>query len=172
MNTNLKDKNSIVKFIKDHANDSIDIEHESKMIMYRFLSEVERIMDEEKINKKDLAIKIGTSSSYITQIFRGSKLLNLPTLAKIQVALNFKFKIEAISESAWYVPNVDDEFMKCLNALHRIDRHGFWVSKPDKEELYKQPTKLSSNSDMQHEHYSTQLPNSMSESNMHGLKIA
>ncbi|NCW88573.1 MAG: XRE family transcriptional regulator, partial [Chitinophagia bacterium] len=44
-----------------------------------------------KITRKLLAQLIGTSPSYLTQVFRGDKPLNFMTLAKIQKALNVSF---------------------------------------------------------------------------------
>ena len=64
------------------------------MMMFQFLSEVEKVMENRKINKKDLAKIIGTSSSYVTQLFRGDKLINFKTLAKIKKGLNLKFEIK------------------------------------------------------------------------------
>src|SRR6185312_10040127 len=70
-----------------------EIRHEARVIMYRFMSEVERLIDEKNINKKELASLIGTSPRYITQLFKGNKLLNLETAAKFQRAFNIKFDI-------------------------------------------------------------------------------
>jgi len=77
-----------------------EIRHEARVIMYRFMSEVERLIDEKNINKKELASLIGTSPSYITQLFKGNKLLNLETAAKFQRAFNIKFDIKAYPKDA------------------------------------------------------------------------
>ena len=78
MNMNLNTKTEI-KEAFESAFSSIDakedFEHNARMIMYRFLSEVERISDEKNLNRKELAALIGTSPSYITQLFRGNKKL-------------------------------------------------------------------------------------------------
>lgn len=67
--------------------------HDAEILMFRFLSKVEQVMDAEQISKKELAERIGTSASYITQLFRGHKLVNLITLAKMQDALGITFSI-------------------------------------------------------------------------------
>jgi len=72
-----------------------EFEHEAKMIMMRFLSELEKLNCEKPLKKKDLAKAINTSPSYITQLYRGDKLINLITLAKIQDAFNITFEINA-----------------------------------------------------------------------------
>jgi DNA-binding Xre family transcriptional regulator len=71
------------------------IEHKAQMISYKILSEVEKICDEKKIRKKDLADMVGTSRSYITQLFRGSKHINTFIMAKIEDALDISFDVKA-----------------------------------------------------------------------------
>ncbi len=87
-----------------------ELEHSTKMLMYRFLSEIERLAEEKNLNRKELASLIGTSASYITQLFRGTKIINLETIAKFQKVLNVTFKVEAIPNNASN-PNTS----KCLN---------------------------------------------------------
>ena len=69
-----------------------DDEHEARMIMYRFLSEIERSSGQKRGLKKRLADAIGTSQSFITQLFNGDKFVNMLNLAKFQKALKIKFK--------------------------------------------------------------------------------
>ncbi len=77
-------------------NEDEEIEHEAQMLMYSFLSEVERYQDLQGVNKKSLAEKIKTSASYITQLFRGNKPLNFNTIARIQKVLKVRFQVNAI----------------------------------------------------------------------------
>jgi len=70
------------------------IEHSAQMISYRILSEVEKLCDEKSIKKKDLAEMVGTSRSYITQLFRGNKQVNTDIMAKFEEALNITFNIK------------------------------------------------------------------------------
>ncbi len=74
-----------------------ETEHEAKMIMFRFLSELEKLNGDKPIKGKELAEAIGTSPSFITQLFHGNKLINLTTLAKIQNAFDFTYDIKAVS---------------------------------------------------------------------------
>jgi len=69
------------------------VEHESQMLMFYFLSEIENILEQRGLNKAQLSKMIGCSSVWLTQIWRGEKKLNFETLAKIQVALDIKFNI-------------------------------------------------------------------------------
>jgi transcriptional regulator with XRE-family HTH domain len=124
---NLNTKDEIKKAFKS-AFSSLDakedLEHDTKMIMYRFLSEVERISDEKELNRKELATLIGTSASYITQLFRGNKLINLISLAKFQKVLDITFEIKAIPN------NIEDAF-KSMNVDNIIEKqnniNGFWA---------------------------------------------
>src|SRR5258708_27262760 len=101
MNTKLSDKVEEIKnkfkFLLIEKNEEEGIEHDAYMLMAGYLSEIERVQENKKINRKDLAIKINTSASYLTQVFRGNKPMNFYTLAKIQRALKIKFQVSAVS---------------------------------------------------------------------------
>ena len=95
----LKNKEEIRRSFRElvePADDADSIEMETRLLMYRFLSEVEKITEERGITRKELAKMIGTSPSFITQLYRGTKIINLTTLAKFQKALSFSFRIEAV----------------------------------------------------------------------------
>ena len=72
-----------------------EFEHKAKMIMFKFLSAFEILNKKNPIKKKDLANSIGTSASFITQLYQGDKLISLLTLAKLQDAYDFTFEIKA-----------------------------------------------------------------------------
>lgn len=104
---------------------SDDTKQEARMIMYRFLSEAERVHGQERGLKKKLANKTGTSQSFITQLFNGDKLINLLTLAKFQEALDIKFKIIALPTSEFdtvsveeIINNINNSKRPILNVLH------------------------------------------------------
>ena len=69
------------------------IESDARLIMFRFLSIVEKRYKEMGLNRNQLAKRVGTSASYITQLFRGDKMVNMIMLAKFQTNLNLKFEI-------------------------------------------------------------------------------
>jgi hypothetical protein len=68
------------------------IDHKAHMFMFRCLSEVERITGE-NLSKKEISNLVETSPSYITQLFRGDKLINLLMLARFELALDSEFDI-------------------------------------------------------------------------------
>jgi transcriptional regulator with XRE-family HTH domain len=69
------------------------LEFEASKIHLDFIEELSKMMEEQSMSKSELAEKIGTSKSYITQLFSGDKMVNLVFIAKIQRIFNVKFNI-------------------------------------------------------------------------------
>jgi transcriptional regulator with XRE-family HTH domain len=97
--------------------------------MFRFLDIVERKREKRGWSRKELAKKVGTSASYITQLMRGDKLINMLTLAKMQKALNIKFDI---SELVSYQEQTEDKKPPVL------DGKGFWIYKKIESPNYRE----------------------------------
>lgn len=104
-----------------------ELEHEAKMIMFRFLSELEKLTVEKPIKKKELAKAISTSASFITQLYQGDKLVNLLTLAKIQEAYNLTFEIKAKLNTENYKEEVEQSNHKFISRNSWVDEKGYWV---------------------------------------------
>lgn len=64
--------------------------HDAKIIQMKILIALEDSFTT-PISKKELAVKLNTSPSYITQLYRGDKLMNLEMLSRIQVAFGLEF---------------------------------------------------------------------------------
>src|SRR5687768_12903058 len=99
------------------SNDKDRIEHNAQMISYRILSEVERVCDAKLIKKKDLAVLVGTSKSYITQLFRGTKQVNMQILARFEETLGISFEIN----SKLHEETNDEYLSKYLGSI--LDKH-------------------------------------------------
>lgn len=67
----------------------------AQLLSFRFLSEVERLMTERDLTKRQLASSVGTSASYITQLFRGDRLVNIDMLARFEQVLGIQFVTRA-----------------------------------------------------------------------------
>jgi len=93
MNTKLKNE---FKKALQFENEEDKIEHDSKILMFKFLSIVEREMELRDMSKKELAQQLGTSPSYVTQLFRGTKTINLIKLVQLQNILNIEFDIQLV----------------------------------------------------------------------------
>ncbi|MBM3405325.1 MAG: helix-turn-helix transcriptional regulator [Bacteroidetes bacterium] len=98
MNTKFKNSKEVRKAFQDllsFKSDEEEIKHQAQMVMFRFLSEIEALTEENNMTRKELACKIGTSPSYLTQLFRGSKPLNMITIAKFQKVFDITFNIKS-----------------------------------------------------------------------------
>ena len=103
MNTNYKKgqlhNDTVSKdILKSDSELNEDVKHLAQMLMYRFLSEIEKITDDRGISRKELAKNIGVTPSYLTQLYRGNKPLNIHTLAKVEKVLDFRFDIKAVEK--------------------------------------------------------------------------
>jgi transcriptional regulator with XRE-family HTH domain len=63
------------------------------VLAMQFLGLIDLKMEQDKISKKELAQKVGTSASFITQLFRGDRKPNWNILAKISMELGLEFKV-------------------------------------------------------------------------------
>src|SRR5664279_1880032 len=94
--------------LSDSIGESDKMMIETRLLMYRFLSEIDKITSEREINRKELAKLTGTSASYITQLYQGKKIINLQMLTRIKKALNIDFKIEVVSAERKTKSNVTE----------------------------------------------------------------
>ena len=92
---NMKSKKTKKEFqdLLRFSTDTERIEHRSKMIMFNFLHIVELEMEKRRMTKKDLANELKTSASFITQLFTGTKTINLLTIAKLEEIFDISFQI-------------------------------------------------------------------------------
>ncbi|MCA1752673.1 MAG: helix-turn-helix domain-containing protein [Cryomorphaceae bacterium] len=69
------------------------LEIEAGVLALNFIAILDEAMEAQDISKKELAKRIGTSPSFITQVFRGNRKPNWEFLAKAQRALGVRFEI-------------------------------------------------------------------------------
>ncbi len=60
----------------------------------QYLKQIERVLENKKLSQKDLAKKVGTSASYISQLFNDDKLPSFKMLARIELALDIEFDVQ------------------------------------------------------------------------------
>lgn len=123
--TNQENINDAFKKALSSIDEKESLEYDARMIMYRFLSEIEFLSDERGWTKKDLAEQIGTSASYITQLFRGSKLINLITVAKFQRVFDIIFEIKSRNIHEESLIQID--FEQINRQQTNVEGEGFWV---------------------------------------------
>ena len=97
------------------------IEQFSTVLSMRFLSEIDEVMQNRPVKKKELAEKVQTSAAYITQLLRGDRKLKFEMLAKIAFALDIDFDIS--------LKNKFDSEIK----PPKSDGHGLWFYRPFKD---------------------------------------
>jgi len=88
-----EDIESEFKELENNKTEEEIINDEAYVLQANYLSEIERLYKDEKLNRKELAEKIKISPSYLTQVFKGDKPLNFITIAKIQNALQIRFRV-------------------------------------------------------------------------------
>ena len=69
------------------------ISSKADVLALQFLEIVDQKMEQENISKKELAQKVETSASFITQLFRGARKPNRKVLAKMSLELGIEFKV-------------------------------------------------------------------------------
>ena len=120
------------KTILSFDNEQDQLELDAKIIMAKFLEKVQEISTQKGLKKKDLAEKIGTSASYITQLYRGHKLLNLMTLAKLQRALDIEFDV-VIKGSIQIKNPINEEISGAyLKPRYASDKSGEFTKRPQR----------------------------------------
>ncbi len=59
----------------------------------QFLSPIQAKIEAQGISRKELAAQIGTSTGWLTQVFRGDKIPSFELIVKLQKALNLEFEV-------------------------------------------------------------------------------
>ena len=93
---NIKDGISRIRDLFEEKSFEVEVEREMDLLALCFLSEIEKAADAQGITRKELAERVGTSPSYITQIFRGNKTPNLKILTAMGLAVGRKFDVRAV----------------------------------------------------------------------------
>lgn len=70
----------------------------AEIFQLEFLSIIEDEMDKNDISKKELADKLGVTASFITQLFKANKILNLKMLTKLINIFEIDYEFNPKSE--------------------------------------------------------------------------
>ncbi len=85
---------------------------EEELLSLKFIATLEELLEQNDVNRTELAQILESSKSYVSQVFSGEKMLNIRTLAKIQRELNVSFKLYAVDNKRF-------QFEKVSCTLHR-----------------------------------------------------
>jgi transcriptional regulator with XRE-family HTH domain len=135
MNMNLK-TNNIQSAFQDLLNTSSKEEElaiKEQVLVMKFLGEIDEVMEDQGIRKKELAKKVGTSASYITQLFRGNRIPNHQIIVKMADALDIEF-----------VVTTKYKYDQMIH-ISKVDREGMYYYKPfnfedQTDQTYEKPT--------------------------------
>ncbi|MDZ7636243.1 MAG: helix-turn-helix transcriptional regulator [Bacteroidales bacterium] len=72
---------------------------EEELLSLKFIATIEELLEQNDVNRSDLANILDSSKSYVSQVFSGDKMVNIRILAKIQRALNVSFKLYAVDNN-------------------------------------------------------------------------
>lgn len=103
-----------------------DYENEAKIIASKILSEISEIADRKDLKRKNIADLIGTSASYLTQLYRGNKILNLVTLAKLKNKLDLNIEIK-ITENNYDTLNSDYYYQNFSKRVNVDGKKRNWI---------------------------------------------
>jgi hypothetical protein len=92
--TQIDELDSILQSALKFNSDEEKLQFEAEMLHLNTMKIVEKLMIDHNMNKKDLALKLDSSPSYITQLFTADKLINYKTLAKLQRIFNVNFSFD------------------------------------------------------------------------------
>lgn len=128
---NFEKKNSLNKLNQmlefKSSNEKAKLEEE--LLSLKFISTIEELLEQNDVNRSDLANILDSSKSYVSQVFSGDKMLNIRILAKIQRALNVSFKLYAVDNNRF-------QFEKVSCLLHRRINLNDYLN-ADEEQVYK-----------------------------------
>ena len=68
--------------------------------MQDFIHLIKQVMKEKKLNKRKLALKIGLTPTYFTDLMNSKARWNQDTILLVCNALNIKIKFEVVSEAS------------------------------------------------------------------------
>lgn len=94
------------------------IAHKAHVLGAQFMHFVDKAAAAKGLSRKELAKKVNTSASYITQLMRGDKLPNMEILARFCKALQFEFDISS---------SLPDEYEQSMNEA--FNRHALELRK-------------------------------------------
>ena len=124
---------SIQSYI-DNNREKID----ESLVSLRVMKEVDRFLDYEKLSNKDLAIKLGYSEPYVSQLMSGVKNMNVSFINKFEKCFDakFDFKIYLKNEEV-YLHKLDERVQFNLD----ININMFFVNKEQSKFSFTQKSK-------------------------------
>jgi transcriptional regulator with XRE-family HTH domain len=90
----MEGRTAMKSFKELYARSSEDTDFLAEQLKVGFLAGLTQRMEEQGVNKSELARRTGTTPAYITKIFSGPTNVSAQTMAKLAFALNAKVKVD------------------------------------------------------------------------------
>jgi transcriptional regulator with XRE-family HTH domain len=128
---NFEKKNSLNKLnqMLEFKSSNQKAKLEEELLSLKFIATIEEILEQNDVNRSDLANILDSSKSYVSQVFSGDKMVNIRILAKIQRALNVSFKLYAVDNNRFQFEKVSCDLHRRINLQDYLNA--------DKEQVYK-----------------------------------
>ena len=128
---NFEKKNSLNKLnqMLEFKSSNQKAKLEEELLSLKFIATIEELLEQNDVNRSDLANILDTSKSYVSQVFSGDKMINIRILAKIQRALNVSFKLYAVDNNRFQFEKVSCNLHRRINLQDYLNA--------DKEQVYK-----------------------------------
>jgi len=106
----MQNTDHLQQFISDPERRRI---YEREALAFEASELISRLMEEQDVNKSELAARVGTSKSHITNLLSGSRNMTMHTLADLTFVLGHKVEMRAapLSAVACWVDS-DDQYAK------------------------------------------------------------
>ena len=128
---NFEKKNSLTKLnqMLEFKSSNQKAKLEEELLSLKFIATIEELLEQNDVNRSDLANILDSSKSYVSQVFSGDKMINIRILAKIQRALNVSFKLYAVDNNRFQFEKVSCNLHRRINLQDYLNA--------DKEQVYK-----------------------------------
>ena len=82
---------NLQEYLQERWTPEYEIELRSYSLLGAYMVQIEKAMEQQGLNNKQLAAKVGVNPSYISKLFNAEKLTNFKMLARIEQALGINF---------------------------------------------------------------------------------
>ena len=76
------------------------VDYWAQAAMRRFVLDLDRRMNEEKISRAELAHRLGATPAYVSKVMRGDVNFTLETMTKLSLAVGGKLQVQIVDKAA------------------------------------------------------------------------
>lgn len=125
MNKPIKVKNNLLTSYVEDNRDKID----TALVSLRIVKQIDNYLDNINCNQKDLAIALGVTESYVSQLMSGSKKVNVQLINRFEKEFNVEFNFHIERKNPTYttirIVNSDVEYQTIRVQLSEAKTYNF-----------------------------------------------